>query len=104
MTTNQLLKSDKLVSNWRYRLQHWIKTQNNSAGYEIKLENFIEQELSTLLDWVEEMIGGEDSVDDLKSPEKEYSAQDMELIAVHMRNKLRSELRAKLKQIRKQIE
>lgn len=34
-------------SNWRERLQTWIKEQHGSAGWEMKLENFIEANFFT---------------------------------------------------------
>lgn len=38
----------KTQNNWEQRLEHWIKTQHGTAGWQIKLENLIRDELTSL--------------------------------------------------------
>ena len=67
-----------------------------------KVKRFIKQvgkdsSLALLREVSEQVLGADDRFDELEDADKkEYSAQDMELIAVHMRNKLRAEQRKAL--------
>lgn len=70
---------------------------NDPNGFVSTLEDIIKQELQRFASEVEkEVIETDERFDTLDNTEKKYTAQDMELIAVQMRNKLRKQQRERL--------
>ena len=63
---------NKQQIDWKEQLEHWIKTQHSTAGWQIKLENFIEKTLSHQNEEFTENVGflrqwlNEDRIDDTK--------------------------------------
>lgn len=87
-----------------------VKTRANWGQLEFLLDDlldlpevkeFLTQKRNELINAFEEMLV-DDRFDDLDNNSKLFTQQDMELIAVHMRNKLRQELREKLNEMRKE--
>jgi hypothetical protein len=45
---------------WQDRLVKWVETQHGTAGWELKLENFISSERQRLLNEVKRVVIGDD--------------------------------------------